>query len=476
MRRLLAAALGAAAVACSKGPTAMPRPPRAEFLIANADSTFWVGSDTAVRVRGVPILLAHYDGRFYELYTADDDHSYPQALLLGERLYRRDIATGDSAVVFADTTVGRIAASYARSHPDARPLAPDEDGDPDPETAATSQIDVLGVLGPYVSFEYHVDVDLPGTIPWHATRRGVLDLRTGHPTTVAELFGASIARAVIDSGRHDYETARDSLLADSAESSSPGIEALRHFHFDERSFALSAVDGRATVTFDVPGRGEGPEGNSIELDPITVQSPPWWVSVAPPLPAFSSENEDRWDHAGYRVRVRYDSVDETARVSLEDSTTHREWDVVTMLGPIRDLTWLDDPPISAADRANLSRAFTTAAAYDQSSRVALRSTPSVLRPAAYAPRQDRPRKPARNVRADDARARQQHGPRVRRSGPLDDGQGRGDRGLPSQSRERRHGLDRSRGFSPADPSGRSPGHEGERELRRSHVHGSRRAR
>ena len=36
--------------------------------------------------------------------------------------------------------------------------------------------------------------------------------------------------------------------------------------------------------------------------------------------------------------------------------------------------------------------------------------------------QNRPRKPARNVRAHDARAREQHGPRVRRRDSLDDGQ------------------------------------------------------
>ena len=33
-------------------------------------------------VRGAPILLAHYDGRWYELYTTDDDFSYDDALLL----------------------------------------------------------------------------------------------------------------------------------------------------------------------------------------------------------------------------------------------------------------------------------------------------------------------------------------------------------------------------------------------------------
>src|SRR6185503_3596933 len=110
-------------------------------------------------------------------------------------------------------------------------------------------------------------------------------------------------------------------------------------------------------------------------------------------------------------------------------SARREWPVTTILGPIRDLAWLDDPPISDADRANLVRAFNTAATYDQSSRVALRSTPYDIRPVSYATGQTRPRKPARNLRAHDAGARQQHGTRVRGSHSVDDGQVRGHRGL-----------------------------------------------
>src|SRR4051812_34203086 len=104
---------------CTSRPARPPSvpPPRAEFLVATPDSTFWVTSDSAVHVRGVPIMLARYGGHFFELYTADDDHSYDEALLVGESLYSRDITTGDSAVVFADTTVSRIAAAYARTHP-----------------------------------------------------------------------------------------------------------------------------------------------------------------------------------------------------------------------------------------------------------------------------------------------------------------------------------------------------------------------
>src|SRR5215203_1223426 len=90
--------------------------PHAEFLISSDDSTFWISTATGeARTRGVPLILARYGGRFYELYTAEDDFSYQNALLLGERLYRRDLVTGDSTVVFADTVVTRIARAYAQS-------------------------------------------------------------------------------------------------------------------------------------------------------------------------------------------------------------------------------------------------------------------------------------------------------------------------------------------------------------------------
>src|SRR6185437_5629646 len=64
-------------------------PPSAEFLVSGGDSTYWVATGSPVNhVRGAPLLLARYGGRFFELYVADEDLSYNDALLLGERLYR----------------------------------------------------------------------------------------------------------------------------------------------------------------------------------------------------------------------------------------------------------------------------------------------------------------------------------------------------------------------------------------------------
>ena len=96
MRRSLLAALCAIAAGCSRG-ASRPRggsPPPAEFLVASQDSTFWIATtDSSVRIRGEPITLAAYEGRFYELYSAEDDYSFPDALLVGERLVHQLVTT-----------------------------------------------------------------------------------------------------------------------------------------------------------------------------------------------------------------------------------------------------------------------------------------------------------------------------------------------------------------------------------------------
>src|ERR1043165_4034189 len=134
-------ALTGVAVACARGSLALRRPaPAAEFLVSAEDSTFWVTSgDSGVQVRGSPILLARYGGRFYEVYAADDDYSFENALFVGQRLYRRDILSGDSVLVYADTAVPALALRYARAHPDERRLGPDEDVEPDAPTSSTAE-------------------------------------------------------------------------------------------------------------------------------------------------------------------------------------------------------------------------------------------------------------------------------------------------------------------------------------------------
>ena len=459
MRRIVAALSLALVVAgCSRSTGNGARPPHAEFLVSTADSTFWVstaGGD--VHLRGAPLMLASYGGHFYELYTADDDYSFQDALLVGERLYRRDIISDDSLAVLADTTVPRLALAYAKAHPDERPLDPDEDGDADPPTSATAELDVLDVFGPYLSFEYRVDVTSPGAHAWHATRRGVLDLRTGKSVRVAELFGDSVGARVTAAGRTAFETMRDSVehLRPSLDGDEArAADALTRRSFDERSFTISAVGGKPAVAFGVPARGDDASGSLVELDPVPAGDAPWWGAVRRTLPTPDDADNDRWPGGSYRVIARYDTSGEVARLSIAD-TARREWPVASMLAPLRRIDWLDRPGIDGATRRALTRAFSEASTYDENTRVAAaaRVQDSPIHFArAHARDQAGERQPARIVRAHDAGRCEQPRPRVRWRDPVDDGQMRRDRRLSAQPRQCGHGVDRSRRLSRADLS------------------------
>src|SRR4051812_25587923 len=182
--RAVAGAFAVILAACApRGRDNSAPPPRAEFLISSGDSAFWVSTMSGrVSVRGVPLVVARFAGQWYELFAADDDYSFEDALLLGERLYRRNLSSGDSTAILTDTIVPRLAALYAKKHPGQQPLDSDEEVRADPSTSATAELDILDVLGPYLSYEYHVDVDFPAATRsgrWHTTRRGVIDLRSG---------------------------------------------------------------------------------------------------------------------------------------------------------------------------------------------------------------------------------------------------------------------------------------------------------
>jgi hypothetical protein len=447
-------------------------PPRAEFLMVGNDSTFWVSTlDGGTRVRGEPLVLARYGGRWYEVYSADDDRSYDDAMLVGTRLYRRDIQTGDSAIVFADTTVPRIADAYARSHPDARPLTPDEDGEPDPSQQATAELDVLDVFGPYLSYEYRVDVSTRGGLAWRSTRRGVIDLRSGKSSSVADVFGSGGDRAVA-SGRRAFQTMRDSVLrvAQSLDADERRAAAvLTRQRFDDRSFSLTTLDGHAAVAFQIPGRGAGPEGNGFELEPVVVLDTTWSPEPASSRASTDSTGTDHWDGPNYRIIARYDTSGGVANLSVADPS-RREWPLGSIGAPVHRVDWLDRPPVNASDRQALVRAFNTASTYGEPSHVAMLGRQN-LQLARHETSQGRLGKPARVVGADVAPAREQHGARIRWRGSFDDGQDSRDRRVQAQQGGGRHGLDRPRRLSRTDPLGRFAGHESQRQLGRTHVDG-----
>lgn len=220
----LAAGIIVAAGACAPG---TPTPPSSEFLVATPDSAFWVRTGVqGVHVRSVPMTLAHYGGRFHEVYVADVDRSFSDAVFDGERVYVRDLQTGDSSLVYDDTAVVKLAAQHARAHPDAVPLGPDDDSPDDPAVTATGETDVVEVRGPYVLLEHRSAFEHDGGSQ-HDTVRTAVDLRTGRAATSASMARdlASDDPAIIDSLPTTWSRAGYTLLArgDTADGSSVSL-------------------------------------------------------------------------------------------------------------------------------------------------------------------------------------------------------------------------------------------------------------
>jgi hypothetical protein len=183
-------------VGCALPP---PPPPDAEFLVSAGDQTYWVRSDNSgLRIRGSPLILARTGGRYYEIFVSEIDRSFPKALFSGERVFRRELATGDSTVIYEDTTIVRMSDAYHAQHPRARLLGPDDDPEDNVDISAVGETDVLNVLGPYVALEHRVSIERSDDTGDDDTTRAVIDLRNGkavafdhmlRDTTVQEAVG-----------------------------------------------------------------------------------------------------------------------------------------------------------------------------------------------------------------------------------------------------------------------------------------------
>lgn len=345
-----------------------PAPPAAEFVLAAGDSSFWVTSaGGSVRVRGAPIDLARVDGRLYELYVTDDDRSYGDAVLVGQRVYRRDLETDDSLLVYQDTIVPRVARLYGRLHPYDTPLAPDEDESDEPLWTAASALDLNDVAGPFASFSLHTDVERDDAPLWHTSRRGVIDLRTGGSATLATVAGS--ARASVERARRDVmESTLDSVRLSEDERGERAAAVLSQYRLDPASFSLTTLDGAPAVSFALPGEGDGDAGHLLALAPIPIGEPAWWSAAASTLPITSTDGlRDVWRHGRYEVVVHYDQPDGGARLALRDSTS-REFTLGRVPAAATRIIWLDHPSIDASTRRALDRAFDESILYDDAAR------------------------------------------------------------------------------------------------------------
>lgn len=367
--RNIAAALSALlSISCATDrPAPAPPPPAAEFIVVAGDSTFWVRSDTGgARVRGSSMLLTRLDGRFHEVYIADDDRSYYDAVFVGQRIYRRDVERGDSALVFDDATVPRLAQAYAVSHPGETPLQPDEEGADRPETVATTEITILDIHGPFLSYEYRADLDVAGGVDKHLMRRGVLDLRTGGPASLTTVFGAMSAARIAQAGRTAQRRMTDSVRVSSDPRAPFAAASLGAFQFDDESFVLADEAGDPVVAFAVPGTGPAAGGLAIPLPSIRAPRSEWWSDeVRGSLPTgMDRDGSERWRRDGYEVIARYDTLTETVALSLRDAR-RREWRLGRVNAPVRKIFWLDRPAIGGTQRSALEKAFDESAFYGE---------------------------------------------------------------------------------------------------------------
>lgn len=400
--------------ACDREETPTPAP-LAEFIVAAGDSAYWIRSDAdGIRVRGAPLVLALAGGRFAELYVADDDQSFYDAVYVAQRLFKRDIISGDSMPIVSDTLMRLLARGYATANPDERPLAFDEEGSENPRTIASAEILVLDVMGPWVSYEYRTDVDIVGGASSHGLRRGVVDMRTGVATTLDALFGRQEARLVAAEGQRQWREMRDSLLAAAPEDADLR-ESLERLSFDARSFVLLADAREPRVRFTLAQSGARFAAPAQELFSVRVDAPAWWAGVRGDYPAAAEREriaEQTWLRAGYEVIARPAAEGTPPRVAfaLRDAEG-AEWSLGFVPSPVRRIMWLDastrdpstrDPStrdvsardvsaLAAGTREALMRAFDDAAGYSEDTRVVHHARPrpragSLFRFAAFASR------------------------------------------------------------------------------------------
>ncbi len=241
--------------AIATGCTSSPSPPAAEFIVATPDSTYWVSSGTqGIHVRAVPMTITRYGGRFHEIYVADVDRSFNDAVFTGERLYTRDLVTGDSTLVYDDTSVVKLASHHARSHPESLPLAADDDTPNDPAVIATGETDIIEVRGPYVLLEHRSSFEHIGG-EQHDTVRAVVNLRTGLAATRADLT-------------HDAQ-----VLADSTT-----LRPVPHT-WKRRGYALLARGDAASPSVSLSLRDQG--DRSWPLISVAASARLYWLDTEP---------------------------------------------------------------------------------------------------------------------------------------------------------------------------------------------------
>jgi hypothetical protein len=370
---------------CSPVPRASARP-NAEFLLVSDDSTAWVHSsaDTVV-VQRAPLLVATLDGRLIEIFVADEPINFENATFLVSRLFRRDLVSGDSTLVYADSTVLREVMAFVRAHPDAERLDADEP-EADDVRAFESSITALDVIGGTIGVEVHLDRTV-GELGTHDTYRATVALHTGKRLALADVVSPASARATLHTARQRLTAA----IAVAGDSAGPvgraASRALATLHFDSLSFSLARRGDSLAVEFlahDEQVIDEARDSHRFALQPISLVAPTWWPAARRVLPAQQADSSARFDVGDVLLDVTYDSQDVAQVVTRTTSGTR----VVTrMRGPVRRAIAVGDSLIAPVGqwRRSLERAFSESGYYSEQVRAAslrVRARPTAARQAA----------------------------------------------------------------------------------------------
>ena len=171
-----------------------PAPPRAEFLVADASTTYWVKSGPrGISARTSPLILTSADDRFYEVYVGEVTRSYEDAIFIREPIYRRDMLSGDSKLLFEDSRISAWEKTYLTRNPGARLLDPDDDsGEEDVAISATGEAEILGVAGPYVLFNRWATLERDN-FQEADSARGAIDIRSGESIPLGKMLRDTLA-------------------------------------------------------------------------------------------------------------------------------------------------------------------------------------------------------------------------------------------------------------------------------------------
>ncbi len=370
---------------CKPAPRAGARPD-AEFLVVSDDSTAWVRSsaDTVI-VQRAPMLIATLNGRLIEIYVADDAINFSDATFLVNRVYRRDLVSGDSTLVFADSSVLRDAMTYLRTHPDAERLDDDEQA-AEGARAFESAITPTTVVGTTIGLAVHNDHSL-AELGTHDSYRATVDLITGRRLSLADIVTPAEAAATIVTARQNLIGAV--VLAGRREGAvgKAASRAIAALQFDSLSFTLARSGDSLAVQFlahDEQAIDEVRDTHRFALEPVALASPAWWTAARRTLPRTLPDSSTRFDVGAVSLDVKYDA-DDIALIKARTGSAART--VARMRGPLRRVIAVGDSLIAPRSqwRKALERAFMESGYYSEQVRAASlrnRARPSGSRQAA----------------------------------------------------------------------------------------------